>query len=350
MDFVWLLDENFGALAAADTFDSLVWRERCWGAGDFSLRLPPDMAGTALRAAWASWGGSPYTGAAERFERDGKAAVLKGRFMEKGLAMRAALSDKAYSGRAEGVMRRIVFDNCIGPADRRVPLLELGEERGLGGGTAVSPFGAGVAETLDAIALEQGLSWRLRCAHAEKKILFEVFEGPDRTAGQSANPRLVLSEERGNVLEARRKLERGGRNFVFVAGEGGEAVEIDLRAGPEPRRELFVDARNVPRRTGDGYMEPGEYREILRARGLQAAAAYGGAEAAEIDVAPDAAAGIGLGDVATWLCPRTGASMDKRVTEIERVAETGFSGTRITLGRRPPGLADMVRMERGAGK
>ena len=351
---VYFMDESFSALGIVEGYSSLQWRESYFGVGRFAMTLAGKHAKLALGAKYVVWTGSAYTGIIEKFSSDTLTATVKGHFLEKELEYRAVNLHAQYAGGAEAVARQLVGDFCIRPADRRIPLLKLGADRGLGGSVSISPMGQTVLGAIGDICLEQEMSFRLRYDFLEHAIAFEMFRGLDRTQGQEENPWCAFSKEFDNVLEEKYTLAYEGRNFFYVAGEGEgagrEVLELDLSGGRR-RRELFVDARDLSRRLEGGQAMPmAEYRGLLRTRGYQRAAAYATVESVDISVAPHCAMEYGLGDVVTYANRELGLVMEKRVTEICRVVEPNFAGCRIAVGKSPLTVVDKIKRDRSVGR
>ena len=350
----YLMDADFSVLGIVEGFSSLQWRESYYGVGSFAITAAGGYASMAKGAAYAIWNGSGYTGVIENFDSDAHAVTLRGAFLEKELLHRAVNRHVQYSGGAEAVMRQLVSDFCISPADRRIPLLRLGASRGLGGHVSICPMGETVLGAIEDICLEQELSFMLRYDFAEHAIVFEAFQGIDRTQRQDANAWCVFSREFDNVLEEKYSLARDGRNFVYVAGEGEGAgrtvLEVDLSAGLR-RRELFVDARDLTRRLdGGGEMPMPEYLELLRTRGKQRAANYVTVESADLRVAPANTMEYGLGDVVTYANRELGVVLEERITEITHVIERNFAGCSVALGRTPLSIIDKLKRDRSVGR
>ena len=348
------MDANFTALGIVERYSSLQWRENYFGVGSFALTVAGSYAAVAKKAVYVIWNESSYTGIIDDFDSDTHTVTLQGSFLEKELLYRAVNRFVNYSGNAEAVMRALVNDFCIQPVDRRIPLLRLGANRNLGGDVSISPMGETVLEVIEHICLEQELSFMLRYDFVGHAIVFEAFQGINRTQGQDANVWCTFSKEFDNVLEERYKLTRDGRNFIYVAGEGEGAervvLEINLTDG-ERRRELFVEARDLTRRLEDGGEMPmPEYLELLRTRGKQRAANYVTVESVDINVAPQNTMEYGLGDIVTYTNHELGITAEKRITEINYVTEQNFVGNNVVLGRSSLSIIDKLKRDRSVGR
>ena len=348
------MDGDFVKLGIVEGYSSLQWRESYFGVGSFALTAAGSYAPMAKEAVYVIWDGSNYTGTVEDFFSDTHTVTLQGSFLEKELLYRAVNRFVQYSGNAETVMRSLVDDFCICPANRRVPLLRLGTNNRLGGNVSISPMGETVLEAIEHICLEQELSFMLRYDFAGHAIVFEVFQGIDRTQNQDINAWCTFSKKFDNVLEEEYRLTKDSRNFIYVAGEGEGAervvLEIDLTNGMH-RRELFVDARDLTRRLDDGGTMPmPEYLELLRTRGKQRAANYVTVESVDVNVAPQNTMQYGLGDIVTYTNHELQLTMEKRITEINSVIEQNFAGHNVVLGRSSLSIIDKLKRDRSVGK
>jgi len=120
-----------------------------------------------------------------------------------------------------------------------------------------------------------GASYRIVPDHDAGVLVFSVYRGLDRTQAQEENSFAVFSASFSSAGEFDFLSDNTDcRNFAWIAGEGeGDArvmVTLDLRQDErEPRRELYVDARDLRSSDGEEQMSEETYRNLLLARGRQ---------------------------------------------------------------------------------
>lgn len=228
-----------------------------------------------------------------------------------------------YSGAVEIGMRKVVSDNAI--TSRPVDRLTLGAEQGYAEACSFQATGKNVQTTLTALAKASGLGYITRLDVPARQWIFEVYKGADKTVTQSAGPYVLFSNEFGNITGPQYTYnEQLYKNFAYVAGEGDGAarviVEVD-QAGGGPRRELWVDARDLQK----GELTDAEYQAQLIQRGLEKLAEAARAEsfeAAAVDTANfEYLTDWDLGDIVSF--EKWGLLLNQRITEVEEVYENG---------------------------
>lgn len=141
-----------------------------------------------------------------------------------------------------------------------------------------------VLDALKEICEISGLGFYNKVANGLTETL-ELYEGIDRTDAAGEAYVGYFGDDAGNLREVRiTDSDEKHRNIAIVAGRGEGAarvvVEVDLSDGAEgaARRELFVDAKDVPEKyqaeQPDGSKQDiaytdTEYRALLEARGME---------------------------------------------------------------------------------
>jgi len=159
---------------------------------------------------------------------------------------------------AETVMKTLVSQNG-GPtdadADRIFPLLEIDTDADLGATYLLKTrYTSTVLAECTACSLATETGFYIYLDLSNKKYRFQTAQGVDRSASQSVNPRAIFSTDYDTLKSADiDDNDSNYRNYAFVGGQG-EGVERIVRevftGATEPtgldRREMFVDARDVP--------------------------------------------------------------------------------------------------------
>ncbi|QQK75107.1 hypothetical protein HUG15_05795 [Salicibibacter cibarius] len=177
---------------------------------------------------------------------------------------------------AETIMKQWVENNLVNPtdSDRAIPNMRIApdQERGetINRGTRYK----NLAEELESISQFTGLGWNIYADFEENELVFDVYEGVDRTAGQDENPRVIFSPEFDTLGELHFvDSQTDYKNTAYVAGQGeGEErlVTITGEGTGLDRHEIFIDARDVGDEDDDGNeIDEDEQIDILQERGQE---------------------------------------------------------------------------------
>lgn len=319
---------------------SLRWRRRYFVPGEFELHAPATADNIALLA---------EDNIIHRLDRqeagiiegitlqaaqngDGDEIVATGRMGSSALDRRIITPTISFSGAVEDAMRKIVSDNAI--TARPLPHLVLGTAAGLTPTANFQVTYKTVLAACEALGQAAPLGFRVRLDVPNRQWVFEVYAGTDHSIIQSVNPWVVFSSENENISKPSYvKDTTGYANFAYVGGEGdGSArtiVTVD-RTGGEPRRELWVDAKDLQK----GTLSDTDYQAQLIQRGLEKLAAVVKTEsfsAAAVDTENFRyLTDWDLGDIVSM--EKWGILLNQRITEVEEVYENSVETVTPTLG------------------
>lgn len=241
-------------------------------------------------------------------------------------------------GAAETAMRHYVDVNAINPANptRIVPFLSLATTDDERGGTVTQRARFDVlTDLLESICAASGLGYRGGWSWDDRRLVFEVVQGIDRTDS------VILSPALGNcTIKGYNESTSLAPSVAVVAGQGVAEERLiaetatDIGLTGFARRELFVDAR-------DCETEP----ELLQ-RGTEKLAEDGDTTTLEVEYIQTASYRYGedfdLGDIVHVEYPDI-AAIDTRIVEItEEYAREGENIT-LTLGTEWPDLVSLIR-------
>ncbi len=255
---------------------------------------------------------------------DNGGVVLKGRTLLGMLTQRVTVPPEGYAyhafhGVSEDIMYALVRANAVEAANKRrnFPFLITGESRGRGETLYYQTRYDGLLDALSALSDVSGLGFQIRLDEGQKKLVFEVLEGTNRSVRQKAVSPVMFSEKRENIY--RREYTDNCsdyKNCAYTGGQGDGADRVIYVFGEEntgaDRYELFVDARDLkeasqlPDRAAVKLSEYGRktgYTPAVDSRG------YG--------------TGWKLGDIVTVQDVEYGVDSDVRITEIEETYDTG---------------------------
>jgi len=157
---------------------------------------------------------------------------------------------------ASTAMRHYVNVNCMDAdnADRNYPLLYLEEpDPEAGGNRKYDARFQVISELLEEISLASGLGWEVILDPDNKRFIFRIIEGLDRSFGNGVNSPVTFSPEYGNVRFIRYTDSNiNSKNVATVAGQGEGADRLIVYVSKDgevytgmDRREVFIDARDL---------------------------------------------------------------------------------------------------------
>lgn len=193
---------------------------------------------------------------------------------------------------------------------------------------------------VQAMARAGSLGFRVYADPTEQCLVFEVYQGIDRTEAQEENARVIFSDAYHNIDKPHyQENEAQYKNYAIVCGEGEginrTIVEVD-RTNGEDRRELLVDARDLSR----GNQTEEQYSAVLIQRGNEKLDEHGRIQSFEAGIKSSSQFRYiedwNLGDIVTGKQTAWGVAMEQRVTEIEEVYENNAMTVTPTLGTPAP--------------
>lgn len=315
---------------------SLIWTRKFYEPGTFELHAPITDENLSLLANGNIIGkkGSKEAGVIEDIEKEESdiknEITAKGRFLSSYMDRRLIKKTINFSGTIEAAMRQL-YSACV-----EIPLVVLGD---LNEFTETTDFQVTMKNLL---TVEQKLSkagaigFRFRPDFVNRQIVFELYQGTDRTAAQHINNRVVFSEDYNNLNNAiYRYNDQNLKTFAIVGGEGeGDArVYYELGGGEGlDLREVFVDAKDI---NSEG-MTTAEYKAALLTRAQENLNEAIVSETLECETNPEInftyKTDYDLGDIVTVKKKKWGLYMNQRITELQEVYEYGGMTVVPTFG------------------
>lgn len=276
---LYILDREFRVISVIDSFSSLIWCRRYAECGEFELYLPATTKNMiAIQPGnFVSRKDDPTTYLIEYIsistdEESGDYITAKGRDLKCILGQRIVWTQTTVSGTVEACIRKLVTDNVISPIliDRKIPGFSLSSLNGMSDQMEMQITGDNLLEKIAEICKSYGYGFDVVRSGAE--MIFEVFQGKNRSRAQSELPRVVFSPGFDNLITSSYEYNQTGyKNVVLVAGEGeGTARKTVVYGSGEGinRYELYDDSRNVS--TNDGEVSTDEYNTLLQEQGKAA--------------------------------------------------------------------------------
>lgn len=292
--YVYKIDDDgtFDAIGQINKYTSLMWPDKFNGYASFELNAPVTLENRNLiKKGNVIWCGGDNACVIEIIqsntdENGQKTYKVKGRTLEMLLTTRiiwgAYNCVNKYSSTA---MYEIVDKQCINPSDsyRKIPFLECAEDEQFGKIISFQKTGGEVYDAIESIATDAELGFDILFRPREKKLIFKVSEGADRTilpASNDVSNFVIFSTDLEDILNSQYYTnDQDVKTLAYVAGEGNGAERTYTVSGNSAskgltRRELYVDARDLQSEitNEDGtvtIINEDDYRDMLNDRGTE---------------------------------------------------------------------------------
>ena len=325
-----LLDSAFDELGRVDNFESLQWTSRYYDVGSYKLILDISAFDLLMSAVYLYRPDSGQLAWVEdilyKVSDSGKQQLqITGRLIESLLDDRVIDTESNYTGTVAEIARQIVKKYFVDTAGRQFASLQIGTIPSLTESISRQYMGDKVGVACYELLREAELSQRIRFDYLNNTLIYEVWQGLDRTQNQIANEWAIFSDNMETITDFGYERDITDHcNFAYVVGDE-ITVEIDQTHGAR-RRELYVRG-STSRKNDDGSaMTDAQYREKLRQEGLEklkdkqmAEVLNGTANSKNLQYRVD----YNLGDLCTCINQQIGKLTDKRIVEVKEVFEDG---------------------------
>lgn len=292
--YVYRIDDDgaFDALGEINKYTSLIWPDKYNGYTTFELNAPVTPENRNLfKQGNIIWCGGDNACVIEiinsdKDENGQKTYKVKGRTLEMLLTTRIIWGTYScvnkYSSTA---MYEIVDKQCVNPTDsyRKIPFLECAEDEQLGKIISFQKTGGEVYDSIESIATDAELGFDVLFRPREKKLIFKVTEGIDRTimpASGDASNLVIFSTDLEDILSSSYYTnDQDVKTLAYVAGEGEGSERTYIISGNAAtkgllRREMYIDARDLQSEitNEDGTItkiNEDDYRDMLNDRGTE---------------------------------------------------------------------------------
>ena len=306
---------------------SLIWTRKFYEPGTFELHAPITDEHLSLLQEGNIIGkkGSAEAGIIEDIEKEESdiknEITAKGRFLSSYMDRRLIKKTVNFSGKTEAAMRQL-YSGVV-----PIPLVELGSLNGFSEKVEFQVTMKNLLTYESKLSRAGAIGFRFRPDFQRRKIIFETYQGKDRTFNQHTNNRVVFSEDYNNLNNAiYRRNSQNLKTFAIVGGQGeGDARTYYELGGGEgyDLREVFIDAKDI---NPDG-MTAAAYKAALLQRAREALNEAIVSETLECET--DAAINFvykedyDLGDIVTVRKKKWNLYMNQRITELSEVYEYG---------------------------
>lgn len=354
-------------IGEVEEFTSLQWTKRYWEYGEFSLNANYTETNVDLlkigNILWLS--GEPeammITIIKYTIDEEGQKEIeCEGRSLEFLISYRIIWGRETYKNQYVSTILYTMFNNAfINPsiASRTIPIFENGTDAFLGGKTSIQKTGQSLYETMSELAQSVGLGYRIRVDYKKQKLVFEVYEGVDRTlTSENVEERVVFSDMADEFLTSEYYLNnQDEKNICLIYGEGEYPNRKQLVFGDETksglfRKELWVDAKDLQSKNDDGEttMTDEEYYALLQNRGTEKLAENCENETFEVkmrmfgDKLYELDTDYSLGDKVTIYSRTFNVKVDARIMEVTYNISSNLD-IELTFGYGYPTIARSVK-------
>ena len=356
-----IFDKDFNWLAVCKLAESVQFERDLYGAGRFEIHIHPDQKGAAELARRGNIiviNGDPHkSGIIRDFyiegNRQAEKFVIYGETGNGLLGQRivvppttaqvpGSLGWDRVSGDAETVLKHYVGRNLSAPFDvkRRINNLVVAANLNRGVSFPWQARYTPLIDELQSIGLYAEMGFEIYADFANRRWMFDVIHGADRTRAQDILSPVSFNMEYQNVDSYKYTESYANfRNTGYAGGGGTDESRLIyiLGAGSEDvdRWETFLDCGNAANITELMYY------------GNQRLAAYTEAKTVDVNTLPRVftfGKDYFLGDLVTVYINRIGLSLDTRITGAREIWErqSGYK-TEIRFGEKVPNLFTILK-------
>lgn len=304
--YVYKLDDEgtFDALGEINKYTSLIWPDKYNGFATFELNAPVTPENRNLiKQGNIIWCGGDNACVIEIINSDKnedgqKIYKVKGRTLEMFLTTRIIWGTySCVNKHSSTAMYEIVDRQCVNPTDpyRKIPFLECAKDEQFGKVISFQKTGGEVYDAVEGIATDAELGFDVLFRPGEKKMIFKVTEGIDRTViptSDNESNLVIFSTDLEDILSSSYYTnDQDVKTLAYVAGEGEGTERAHIISGNAAskgllRREMYVDARDLQSEVSneDGTtskINEDDYRNMLNDRGTEKLAEHTKSESFE---------------------------------------------------------------------
>ncbi|MEK4148913.1 siphovirus ReqiPepy6 Gp37-like family protein [Robertmurraya sp. FSL W8-0741] len=273
---------------------------------------------------------------------------------------RLVLGQQEFNGYIENVMKSFVYANAVAPANpnRIIPNLTISSSVGIPIETTEGTVNQPLCDYLYELAKKHDVSFDILLDHENKKLVFHVWQGIDRSSQQSENPRVIFAKEFENVLRQHYvESVTDNKTTAIVLGEEiegspQEIVTVNDELSGFNRKEILVEGNDIKKTfTNENDQEitlsDAEYRRLLDEKGRNTLSEYIPIRTFESDIDPGAnfiyETDYFLGDKVSIRNDELGVILHTRIVGvIETENKQGYS-LQLNFGSNIPSLIDKVK-------
>ena len=283
---------SFEPLGQVNVYTSLIWPDKYNGYAQFELNAPVNQENkTLIKKGNVIWCGGDNAALIENIFVEQKANGQKV-FKAKGRTLEMILTTRIIWGtyncvnkKTSTAMYEIVNISCVNPVNtkRKIPFLECAKDEFFGYDISFQKTGGEVYDEIQSLAINSELGFCILFRPVEKKLIFKVLNGVDRTIMPASNDDgsnyVIFNTDLEDILSSSYYTnDQDVKNVALVAGEGSGSERETVVSGDDSsfgflRREMYVDARDLQSEIIDNgnttVIPTNEYRGMLDTRGKE---------------------------------------------------------------------------------
>lgn len=349
-----IYDKNINYIGVIDSYISFIWKRSYMDVGGFELHILLNQNNLDLlrtdnliikdnEVAFID-----YKEMYQDIERK-EILVVHGQ-MATGYLARRIIWETITIKEIEQGIRKLITDNAINPNDsnRKIERLKLGQIQGFNQKIDKQITYKNLLDEIKSLSNTAEIGFSI-VRSSNNELVFELFQGKDRTTNQSTNSYAIFSQEFDNVLEQEyTETKRNYKNTALIAGQGEGEQRTKETIGNNKgldRYELFVDAKDLAKEN----LTDEEYKSVLRGRGFSKLFEY--VENYTFNARVDTNSNLiykqdyDLGDKVTIVNKKWGIKLDARITEITEIYEESGFRLEMTFGNGVISLTKKIKQE-----
>lgn len=280
-----VLDKDLEVVAIVDVYESFLWVDRYYQYGDFELY-------TAMREGILDYIKQDYYLQMRTSDRamiietiritsdseNGNHITVTGRSLESLLSRRIVWGQKTLTGNLQNGIKTLLEEAFISPTDKKRKvsnfIFKESEDPKITDLKIDTQYtGDNLYDVIQKICEEKNIGFKITI-NEQKQFVFELYVGTDRSYDQTDVPYVVFSPHFDNILNSNYLESKTAlKNITLVGGqgEGKDRIYTTVGAGEGlDRREVFTDARDLSKDSGDGgTLSDSAYLGLLKQRGKE---------------------------------------------------------------------------------
>lgn len=352
MKSIRVIDKDFNIVGEVDCFESFSHTRRWRGSGGFDLRVElNDMTRECFKKDnIIIFDKNPkLVGIVEHCEIDGTGQgdffAVRGKTLSGLLERRVIVPPNAETwateqGKQETIVKNFIIKNCINTTNtkRKIERLEVAKDKGRGKDDKWRSAYDNLEDKLNEICEYSKFGYDVNLDLANKKFIFDIYEGRDVTVEQSKLPPVIFSSRFNNILNRKYTESVMGTCNSVYAGTREETGKMVLNYGETEtgmaRRESFLQVSEETveeiKKEANKFLE--EMAEL---------------KTFELDVNPEINFIYGLdydlGDTVTIQDKKLKITMNAQIIEAIETYQGNTRSLKITFDKLVPNLLDKLR-------
>lgn len=350
-----------------DSFSSLIWNRKYNSIGEFQLNILFTEENNELlnidNIIYKDNGEAGFITCKEiKIDDDGAEIIeIKGKFIIGYLERRIIWGCEEINSDVVQASHQLIKNNCIECIEqRKIPNLIIEDNKEIYIPLIKQVSYENLFDTLSSIAQTHELGLKVDFDIFNKKLIFKIYKGIDRSIDQKVIAPVIFSREFENIFSQDYIESSNYLKNVALVGGTGEGIERKLTTvGNEnglDRYEIFVDARDISDirsiESEDGTineetLSDEEYNNLLITRGNEKLSEHYKIKYFDSVINTNSnmeyRKDYDLGDIITFFDKKWDITINTRITEICEVYNNEGLNLNITFGNNVPALIDIIK-------